>query len=88
MAIEKRIVKTKFFRLLREVVVNEKCPPQAQLILKTKSGSVLTYSTNIVQTNVGWQARAFSWTTGAEVAAGALTADVIEFIAEFPFGAW
>ena len=60
----------------------------AQLILRTKSGSVLTYSTNIVQTNVGWQVRAFSWTTGAEVAAGALTADVIEFIAEFPFGAW
>lgn len=58
------------------------------LTLKTANASVLEYNTGIVQTNIGWQARAFSWTTAAEVAAGALTADVIQFIAEFAFGAF
>ena len=64
--------------------------PQAipsKLELYTKNDSTLNYSTNIVQTNVGLQARAFNWaSTAGEVAAGALPADVVGFLAEFTAG--
>lgn len=59
----------------------------SRLILETKNTSQLAYSTNITQTNIGLQARIFNWaSTAGEVAAGALPADVIGFLAEFPFG--
>jgi hypothetical protein len=64
--------------------------PQAKpnvLNLFTKENSTLDYSTNLVQTNVGLQARAFNWaSTAGEVAAGAFPADVIGFVAEFTAG--
>lgn len=57
------------------------------LVLVTKNSSALEYHTNIIQTNVGLQARIFSLAaTAGEVAAGALPADVIGFIAEFTAG--
>jgi len=58
------------------------------LDLYTLSGSLLSYSTNIVQTNIGLQVRAFTMGTPGEVAAGAMPADVIGFYAEYPFGAF
>jgi hypothetical protein len=60
-----------------------------RLVLYTKSGSVFTYSTDIIHTNITPLVRAFSWaSTAGEVAAGALGADVIGFLAEFTFGAF
>lgn len=60
-----------------------------RLMLVTKNNSVLAYSTNTTQTNIGLQTRIFSWaSTAGEVAAGALTADVVGFLAEFPAGAF
>jgi hypothetical protein len=57
------------------------------LILQTKNASTLAYSTGIVQTQIGLQARVFNWaSTAGEVAAGALPADVIGFLAEFQAG--
>ena len=58
------------------------------LDLYALSGSLLSYSTNIVQTNIGLQVRAFTMGTPGEVAAGAMPADVIGFYAEYPFGAF
>ena len=61
----------------------------AKLEFYTKNASLLMYSTGITQTNIGWQAVAFSWaSTAGQMAAGAMTADVIGFTAEFPFGAF
>jgi hypothetical protein len=61
----------------------------SRLLLETKNDSVLAYSTGVVQTTIGWQTRIFSWaSTAGEVAAGALTADVVGFLAEFPAGAF
>ncbi len=66
--------------------------PQAipsDLELYTKNASALAYLTGVVQTNIGLQARVFSLAaTAGEVAAGALTADVVGFLAEFPAGAF
>lgn len=60
-----------------------------KLELFTKINSTYFYETNIVQTNVGLQARAFKQAaTAAEVGAGAMPADVIGFEAEFVAGAF
>ena len=60
-----------------------------KLELYTKNNSTYFYETNIVQTNVGLQARAFKQAaTAAEVGAGAMPADVIGFEAEFVAGAF
>jgi hypothetical protein len=60
-----------------------------KLELFTKNNSTYFYETNIVQTNVGLQARAFTQAaTAAEVGAGAMPADVIGFEAEFVAGAF
>lgn len=59
------------------------------LDLRTKNGSELMYLTNLTQTSMGLQARAFNWaSTAGEVAAGAMPFDVIQFTAEFAFGAF
>lgn len=61
----------------------------SRLLLETKADSVLAYSTDVVHTNIGLQSRIFSWaSTAGEVAAGALPADVVGFLAEFPAGAF
>lgn len=61
----------------------------SRLLLETKNASQLAYSTGVVQTAIGWEARIFNWaSTAGEVAAGALPADVIGFLAEFPFGSF
>ena len=57
------------------------------LNLQSKSGSVFTYSTNIIQTNITPLVRIF--TSGAEVSnAASIVADSIGFLAEFSFGAF
>jgi hypothetical protein len=57
------------------------------LALDTKSGSVFTYSTNIIQTNITPLVRIF--TSGAEVTnAASITADVVGFLAEFAAGSF
>ena len=57
--------------------------------LQSKIASTLSYETNITQTGITPLVRAFSWaSTAGEVAAGALTADYIGFLAEFTFGAF
>ena len=59
------------------------------LDLRTKNGSQLAYSTNLTQSNIGSQVRAFNWaSTAGEVAAGAMPADVIQFTAEYSFQAF
>jgi hypothetical protein len=59
------------------------------LDFRTKNGSLLMYSTNLTQTNIGLQVRALNWaSTAGEVAAGAMPFDVIQFTAEFSFGAF
>lgn len=61
----------------------------SKLDLYTKSASGYYYETNIVETSVGLQVRAFKQAaTAAEVAAGAMPADVIGFLAEFTAGAF
>ena len=68
--------------------VGPKATP-SRLILETKNNSVLAYSTDTVHTAIGFQTRIFSWaSTAGEVAAGALTADVVGFLAEFTSGAY
>ena len=57
----------------------------SRLLLETKSGSTLSYSTNVVQAAIGMQTRIFNWAaTAGEVAAGALPADVVGFLFEYP----
>ena len=71
---------------LREI---SKAANPLKLELYTKNNSTYFYETNIVQTNVGLQARAFKQAaTAAEVGAGAMPADVIGFEAEFVAGAF
>lgn len=61
----------------------------SRLLLETKNNSTLAYSTNPVQTAIGWQTRIFNWaSTAGEVAAGALPADIVGFLAEFPYGSF
>lgn len=60
-----------------------------RLVFETKENSTFSYETNIVQTNVGLQARMFNAAaTAGEVSAGALPADVVGFYAEFNSGAF
>jgi hypothetical protein len=60
-----------------------------RLVLETKNMSTYWYETGIVNTVIGLTARAFQGAaTAGEVAAGAMPADVIGFIAEYPFGAF
>jgi hypothetical protein len=61
----------------------------SRLVLETKNVSLYWYETGIINNIVGLTARVFQGvTTVGEVAAGALPADVIGFIAEYPFGAF
>ena len=58
----------------------------SRLVLETKNVSLYWYETGIINTVVGLTARAFQGVaTVGEVAAGAMPADVIGFIAEYPF---
>jgi hypothetical protein len=55
----------------------------------TKNASTFAYLQGFVQTNIGLQMRVFNWaSTAGEVAAGALPADAVGFLAEFSAGAF
>jgi hypothetical protein len=59
------------------------------LLLRSKSGSTFEYNTNTIATNTTPLVRVFNWaSTAGEVAAGALPADVIGFLAEFAYGSF
>jgi len=61
----------------------------SRLLLETKYNTTLAYSTDPVHTAIGLQTRIFNWASVAgEVAAGALPADVVGFLIEFPFGSY
>ena len=61
----------------------------SRLVLETKNVSFYWYETGIINNIVGLTARAFQGVaTVGEIAAGALPADVIGFIAEYPFQAF
>lgn len=55
----------------------------------TRNASTLAYLQGFTQTNIGLSMRVFNWaSTAGEVAAGALPADMIGFLAEFAAGAF